>query len=140
MLVTIITPTYNRADLLPETIESILDQDYPFIEYLILDDGSTDDTQAVLKRYGDRIKTAHHPNMGETATVNRGFDLATGDLVCVVSSDDPLLPGAVRRMVEAFDAAPDALAAYPDWAEIGPRGEFLRTQRLPEYDFRSMIQ
>ncbi len=140
MLVTIITPTYNRADLLPETIESILAQDYPSIEYLVLDDGSTDDTQAVLKRYGDRIKTAHHSNMGETATVNRGFDLATGDLVCVVSSDDPLLPGAVRRMVEAFDAAPDALAAYPDWAEIGPRGEFLRTQRLPEYDFRSMIR
>lgn len=139
MRVSIITPTYNRADLLPETIESILTQNYPHIEYLVLDDGSSDNTQSVLKKYAGRIRVEQHANMGETATVNKGFSLVTGDIICVVSSDDPLLPGAIRHAVEAFKRNPDALAAYPDWVEIGPRSEFIRSVRLPDYDFRNML-
>ena len=129
MRVTIITPTYNRADLLPETIESVLGQDYQHIEYIVFDDGSKDDTSRVLQRYAGKVRWERHPNMGETLTVNKGFELATGDVVCVVNSGDPLLPGAVRSAVEALERNSDALAVYPDWAVIGPRGEFLRAVR-----------
>ncbi len=139
MLVSIITPTYNRADLLPETIDSILSQDYPFIEYLLLDDGSSDDTQQVLARYAGRIRTDRHPNMGETRTVNKGFGMVNGEIICVVNSDDPLLPGAVREAVDAFRAHPDAVAVYPDWATIDEHGTTLYRERLADYTVSSML-
>ena len=139
MRISIITPTFNRADLLPETIESILGQNYPNLEYIVLDDGSTDDTPSVLERYADRIRVFRHENMGETATVNKGFSLVSGDIVCVVCSDDPLMPGAIRHVVEAFQKNPSAVAVYPDWVDIGPQGEFLRAIRLPEYDIQVML-
>ena len=78
-LVSFITATYNTAPYLRETIDSILAQTYPNIEYIVLDDGSTDDTLNILKSYGDRIQWESHPNMGETRTVNKGFDMAKGD-------------------------------------------------------------
>ena len=81
MRLTIITPTYNRADLLPKTIESVLRQDYQTIEYIALDDGSKDDTPRVLQRYTGKVRAEHHPNIGETLTVNKGFELATDELV-----------------------------------------------------------
>jgi glycosyltransferase involved in cell wall biosynthesis len=77
--------------------------------------------------------------MGETATVNKGFSLVTGDIVCVVCSDDPLLPGAIQQVVDAFQKNPEAVAAYPDWVDIGPHSEFLRAVRLPDYDVRNML-
>src|SRR6476620_5979365 len=78
-LVTFITPTYNAAHFLPETIDSILVQTYPNIEYIVLDDGSTDNTVEILKSYGDRIMWESHPNMGETRTINKGYSMAKGD-------------------------------------------------------------
>ena len=80
MRVTIITPTCNRADLLPEIIEIVLGQDYQNIEYIVFDDGSKDDTSRVLQRYAGKVRWERHPNMGETLTVNNGFKLATGDV------------------------------------------------------------
>lgn len=124
-LVTIITPAYNRADLLAETIDSVLDQDYPNLEYIVLDDGSTDDTLEVIRRYDGRLLWESHPNMGETRTVNRGFELARGEIVGVVNSDDPLRPGAVPRLVTALDGHPQAVVAYPDWELVDAYGRNL---------------
>ena len=140
-LVTIITPTFNRADFLEETIESVLAQDYDEIEYIVLDDGSTDDTADVLDKYRayQRVTILSHPNVGETLTVNEGFARAKGDIVCVVNSDDPLLPGAIREAVRYMRNHPEVLAAYPDWIEIGPNGEELARRVLPYYDIESML-
>ncbi len=138
-LVTIITPVYNRASFLDETIQSVLSQDYPHIEYIVLDDGSTDNTCEVLGKYKERIYWESHPNMGETRTVNKGFAMAKGEIVCVVNSDDPLLPGAISAAVKVMQECPDALAAYPDWIEIGPNSEFIRELRLPDYDLFNML-
>ena len=141
LLVTIITPTYNRAPFLVETIESVLSQDYPEIEYLILDDGSTDATETVLAPYRSRpgVRIERHANMGETLTVNKGFAMARGDIVCVVNSDDPIMPGAVREAVSYMRKHPEVLAAYPDWIEIGPRSEELKRMRLPNYDLQTIL-
>lgn len=138
-LVTIITPAYNRAVFLGETIESVLSQDYSNIEYIVLDDGSTDNTRQVMEKYFDRIHCESHANMGETRTVNKGFSMAKGEIVCVVNSDDPLLPGAVRTAVMALQENPDALAAYPDWNEIGSHSEIIQYRRLPNYDIVNML-
>lgn len=132
-LVTIITPAYNRADLVAETIDSVLSQDYPNIEYIVLDDGSTDATLDVIKRYDGRLRWESHPNMGETRTVNRGFELARGDIVGVVNSDDPLLPGAVSKLVAALVENPGVVVVYPDWLIIDERGRTVQTFRSYDY-------
>jgi GT2 family glycosyltransferase len=132
-LVTIITPAYNRADLIAETIDSVLAQDYPRIEYIVIDDGSKDDTLSVINRYDGRLRWETQANSGEAATVNRGLALATGEIVGIVNSDDPLLPGAVRRLVEALAARPDAVVAYPDWQVIDEHGRVLETFATPEF-------
>jgi glycosyltransferase involved in cell wall biosynthesis len=139
-LVSIITPTYNRAGYLAETLDSILSQDYPRIECIVLDDGSTDDTPDVLARYGSRIHRETHSNMGETRTVNRGFSLAHGDIVAVVNSDDPLLPGAVRAAVEVFLQHEDVLVAYPDWLTIDASSKALRAVRVPDFNYAFMVR
>ncbi len=138
-LVTVITPAYNRASYLDETIRSVLGQDYPNLEYIVLDDGSTDNTREVLGQYDGRISWETHPNMGETGTVNKGFGLARGEIVVVVNSDDPLLPGAVRTAVDFMQAHPRVLVAYPDWNFIGPKSEVMEHIRVREYDYRFMV-
>jgi hypothetical protein len=140
-LVTVITPTYNRAAFLDETIESVLTQDYPHVEYLVLDDGSTDNSAKVLEKYQGRagMQVLFHENIGETLTVNKGFSLATGDIVVVVNSDDPLLPGAISEAVRFMKCHPEVLAAYPDWIEIGPDGGEIARMRLPYYDIDTML-
>ncbi len=138
--VTVITPAYNRADLLPETIRSVIDQATTFdTEYLVLDDGSTDHTAQVLAAFAGRITHLSHENRGEQPTVNRGLALARGQYVMIVNSDDPLRPGAIAALVNALDENPDAVAAYPDWTEIDPVGTPLRDVRCSEHDLHAML-
>lgn len=139
-LVTVITPAYNRADYLEGVIESVLAQDYPNLEYIVLDDGSTDGTLDILNRYEGRIVAASHRNIGETRTVNKGFRMARGEIIGVVNSDDPILPGAVRRAVETLQSDRDLLVAYPDWNMIDRRGEILQTIRTHEYAYVDMLR
>ena len=138
-LVSVITPAYNRASYLDETIQSVLGQDYTNIEYIVLDDGSTDNTRDVLEKYDGRIVWETHPNMGETRTVNKGFGMAHGEIVVVVNSDDPLLPGAVKAAVDFMESRPDVLVAYPDWNFIGPKSEVTEHIRVREYDYSFMV-
>jgi len=138
-LVTIITPAYNRASFLEETVNSVLVQDYPYIEYIVLDDGSKDNTKEVMEKYRDRVHFESHPNMGETLTVNKGFAMARGEIICVINSDDPMLSGAIRVGVQALQSNPEALAAYPDWDEIGPDSALIEHKQLPDYGIENML-
>jgi len=138
-LVSIITPTYNRARFLDETIGSVLAQDYRPVESIVIDDGSTDDTRDVLVKYGDEITWWTHENIGETRTVNEGLRACTGEILAVVNSDDPLLPGAITSAVAELEKDPDLLAVYGDWIEIGPDSETIKEVRLPDYDLRRML-
>jgi glycosyltransferase involved in cell wall biosynthesis len=140
-LVTIFTPTYDRAHFLPETIESILSQDYSNLEYIVLDNGSSDDTQAILRRYGDAVRWEHHPdNIGLSRAINRGFELARGDIIGFVSDDDPLLPGAISALVEVFQSDPDVLVVYPDWDVIDGEGRHVRHIDTYEYAYVDMVR
>ena len=103
-LVSIVTPTYNQAEYLAETIESVLAQDYPNIEYIVLDDGSTDSTPEVLNRYSGRVRWERHDNMGQARTLNKGWAMSRGEFIGYLSSDDLLLPDAISKLVETNDA------------------------------------
>lgn len=138
-LVSVVTPTYNRARELPETIESVLAQTYANIEYIILDDGSTDGTPELLRRYEPRLKWVRHDNMGEARSVNRGWQMARGEFIVSVSSDDPLLPDLVACAVTFMQANPDVLVGYPDWLMIDEEGRVIKQVQTREYDHASMV-
>lgn len=139
-LVSIITPAYNYADLLPETIESVLDQDYPNTEYIVLDDGSTDNTREVLSRYDGKIIWETHENIGEAATVNKGFSIGKGDYFIIVNGDDPILPGCVSCGVTFMEEHPDVLVGYPRWYEIDECSEIIYEYPTFEFDLVNMVK
>lgn len=139
-LVSIITPTYNRQDLLPLTIQSILRQSFTDFEYLIIDDGSSDATSRIVASISDpRVSYHFQPNAGESAATNRGWRLAKGRYVAVVSSDDPVLPGWLEALVDFMERNPEILVAYPDWRLIGRSGETLNHEEAPDYSFENMV-
>lgn len=114
-VVSVVTPCYNHARWLEETIESVLGQDYPNVEYLIVDDGSTDGSVEIVKRYEDRVAWwTSQANAGQVAALNRGFARSTGQLLTWINSDDTLLPGALSRLVAEFERDPELVLVYGD--------------------------
>lgn len=104
-LVSVIIPTYNRADIVRTAIESVLAQTYPNIELIVVDDGSTDHTQACLSAYGERIVVLTQDNAGPSVARNRGIEAARGEIVAFLDSDDYWLPAKLARQVEALEKA-----------------------------------
>jgi len=139
IVLTVITPTYNRVDYLKETIDSVLSQDFADLQYIVMDDGSTDGTKALVQTYGDRVEYHWHENVGEQRTVNRGLRLVLGDFFMIVNSDDPILPGCLSRMVGALSDNPAALAAYPNWRVIDPDSHPVSTVEVGDFNFIRML-
>lgn len=138
-LVSIIIPTFNREKFLPETIHSVLNQSYSSIELIVLDDGSTDNTIDLLKGYEPDLIWCHHSNMGEALTVNKGLNMARGDIFCVLSSDDILYENAVYEIVRFMVSHPQISVVYPDWQKIDEKSKVILERETLEYDFLKMI-
>jgi glycosyltransferase involved in cell wall biosynthesis len=115
MKVSIVTPSYNQERFVGETIESVLDQDYPDIEYVVVD-ASTDGSPEIVERYADRLHWWTHldDDPGQVGAINLGFERTSGGLMAYVNSDDTLLPGAVSEMVERFRSRPEVVLVYGD--------------------------
>jgi glycosyltransferase involved in cell wall biosynthesis len=98
--VSIVTISFNQAEFLERAIRSVVDQDYPDIEYIVLDPGSTDGSREIIERYRSRMsRLICEPDRGPADGLNKGFRYATGDIFGFLNSDDVLLPGAVRSAV-----------------------------------------
>ena len=104
-LVSVVVPTYNRAGIIRETIENILQQTYSNIEMIIVDDGSTDNTVDVLKSYGSKIRWTVQQNAGPAAARNRGIAMANGEIVAFQDSDDAWHPSKIERQVSLMKRA-----------------------------------
>lgn len=135
--VSIVLATYNRRDWLRLAMDSVLEQDYPDLELLVMDDGSTDGTPELLREYqqrhpAERFRFFAHENMGQGRTLNRGYELARGELLGYLSDDDLLGRGAVSRLVHEL-ADPDVVAAYPGYHVIDDEGGVRDTIRPIEY-------
>lgn len=102
-LVSIVIPTYNRASVIAHTIENVFAQSYRNTELIIVDDGSSDDTQAVLRRFGDRIRLISQVNSGPAVARNRGADVARGDIIAFQDSDDLWKPTKIARQVALLE-------------------------------------
>lgn len=136
--VSIVIPAYNHADFLAQAIDSVLAQDHP-VEVIVLDDGSTDNTREVLARYDGRVHWETQPNMGQAATLNKGWAMARGELLGYLSADDFLYPDAIRKSVAALAAVPDAVVSYCDFDLVDPAGQRTRRVRRQAFSLERML-
>jgi hypothetical protein len=113
-LVTVVTPSLNQGPFIRDTIESVLAQDYPNVEYLVQDGGSTDETIEILAKYGKTVDWMSEPDRSQSDAINKGFRRGRGDIFSWINSDDFLLPGAIWQAVEAFHADPSLGLVYGD--------------------------
>ncbi len=107
--ISIVTPSFNQARFLERTMQSILNQGYPALEYIVVDGGSTDGSVEIIERYADRLKWwCSGPDGGQAEAIAKGFDHSTGEVLCWVNSDDVLLPGALHAVGGYFRSNPAA--------------------------------
>lgn len=104
--ISVITPSFNQGRFIRRTIESVLSQGYPDLEYIVMDGGSTDETLSVLKSYGDRIKWVSEKDKGQSDAINKGIKLSTGEIVAYLNSDDLYEKGALDRVAAFFRENP----------------------------------
>lgn len=122
-LVSIVTPSYNQSRYLAATIESVLGQDYPNLEYIVVDGGSTDGSVEIIKRYADKLAWwVSEKDKGQTDAINKGFARARGEILAWLNSDDTYEPGAVREAVEFLLANPEVGLVYGDCNFIDENG------------------
>lgn len=135
-LVSVVIPVFNQERFVGEAIESVLNQTYPRVELIVVDDGSTDSTRDVIEQYGGRLVYLHQANAGASVALNAGIQRARGDLVGWLSSDDVYFPTKVALQVEQFAREPEIGLSYTDFQVIDGRGIVLRTVRSPYFEDR----
>ena len=138
-LVSIVVPAYNHAAYLKECIESILAQDYQQVELIVLNDGSTDTTPDILLAYGDRFRWENQTNIGQSATLNKGWAMANGDILAYLSADDKLRPEAVSEAVAALMARPEIVVTYSDFDLLDEHSRPVRTVATRNFDARDLV-
>jgi glycosyltransferase involved in cell wall biosynthesis len=132
-LVSVVTPSLNMAGYLPQAADSVLAQDYPHLEYVVMDGGSDDGTVDLLRGYGDRLLFVSEPDGGQADAINRGLRSTTGEIVAFLNADDSYLPGAVSRAVRGFLDHPEAAVVYGEGLHVDEDGD--PVERYPTLDF-----
>jgi glycosyltransferase involved in cell wall biosynthesis len=134
--ITIVTPSFNQGHFLQKTIESVLNQNYPNLEYFIMDGGSTDNSVDIMSQYDDQItKWVSEPDRGQSDAINKGFQMATGELCAWVNSDDLLLPGCLTKVATAYLAnnSPDII--HSNCIYIDRDGLIVKAVRTPRQTY-----
>ena len=128
-LVSIVTPVYNMARYVRETVESVLFQDYPHIQYIVMDGGSTDGTVDILREYQGRLQYFTGRDQGAADAINRGFQRAAGAVLAWIDADDTYLPGAVAAAMRSLSEPP--ASSPPAATAVGPTNPATNWENTP---------
>lgn len=130
--ITLITPSYNQAKFLEKTILSVINQKYENLEWLVFDGGSNDGSLEIIKKYSDYFTFwVSEKDNGQSAAINRGFKMASGEIVGWLNSDDTLYTNCFEEVAKAFLTFPDNDVVYGNFAYIDPEDNILRKKFLP---------
>lgn len=137
--VSIITPSYNSAHYIEETISSVLAQDYHPLEYIIVDGNSTDKTIEILKQYNSRIQWISESDDGMTEALNKGFHMTNGEILGWINADDLYASNTVSMSVEYLVSNPDAAAVYSNGELIDQNGIFIKPLVAREFSLKELL-
>lgn len=138
-LVSIITPSFNQARYLEETIQSVLGQNYPRIEYIIIDGGSTDGSVEIIKKYEEKLAYwVSERDKGQTDAINKGFNRAKGEILAWLNSDDTYNPGAVDAAVHFLMQNPEYALVYSDCNYMDERGVKIGAFPAAQTDYQKL--
>jgi glycosyltransferase involved in cell wall biosynthesis len=122
--VSIVTPSFNQSSYLEQTMLSVLGQDHPHIEYVVIDGASTDQSVDIIRKYEDKLAYwVSEKDGGQAEAINKGFAHATGDIVAWLNSDDYYLPGAISAAVKVFEENPEVILVYGNMLAVDEDGE-----------------
>jgi glycosyltransferase involved in cell wall biosynthesis len=135
----VVTPSFNQGQFIRATILSVLSQNFPALQYIVVDGGSTDQTIAILKEYSDRLAYVSEPDNGTADAVNKGLALASGEIIGWLNSDDIYYPGALDRVSALFADNPEADVIYGRAHHIDDAGSMIEEYPTKEWSFEDLI-
>lgn len=139
-LVSIVTPSYNQALYLEQTIQSVLGQDYPRMEYIVIDGGSTDDSVEIIKKYANRLAYwVSEKDNGQAEAINKGLARANGEILAWLNSDDYYLLNTVSVAVRCFEQNPDVVMAYGDMFAVNGNGQTINILRYKQLSLQDLL-
>ena len=139
-LVSIVTPSYNQARFLEAALCSVLEQDYPNMEYLVVDGASTDGSVDIIHRYADRLAWwVSEKDSGQAEAINKGLRRAHGEIVGWLNSDDIYQPGAIAAAVKAFRSHPEAAVVYGDALAIDVNGKSFNIMHASQFSLVDLM-
>lgn len=139
-LVSVITPSYNQAAFLEQTIQSVLGQEYPYIEYLVIDGSSVDSSVEIIKKYADRLAYwISEKDSGQAEAINKGFVRAKGEILTWLNSDDYYLPNTISSVVKCFEENPDVVMVYGDMLAVDGNGQTINVLKYKQLTSEDLL-
>jgi len=139
-LVSIITPSFNQVAYLEQTIESALGQDYPHLEYILVDGGSTDGSLAIIEKYAEKLAWwVSEKDNGQAEAINKGLARAKGEIVAWLNSDDVYLPGAISGVARVFEENPDVVLVYGNMLAVNENGETINLFKYKQLNLEDLL-
>ena len=139
-LVSIITPSYNQAPYLEQTIQSVIGQEYPGIEYLVIDGGSTDNSVEIIQRHAGRLAYwVSEKDRGQAEAINKGLARAKGEILAWLNSDDYYLPHTISAAVKCFENNPDVVMVYGDMLAVDEKGQTLNLLKYKQLSLEDLL-
>jgi GT2 family glycosyltransferase len=139
-LVSIITPSFNQASYLEQTINSVLDQDYPHIEYIVIDGSSNDNSVDIIRKYKDKLTYwVSEKDNGQADAINKGFSRATGEIIAWLNSDDYYLAGTVSAVVKIFEGHPEVVLVYGNMLAVDEHGKTFNTLNYKQLTLEDLL-
>lgn len=123
--ISIVTPSYNQGKFIERTIRSVLDQNYPNLEYIVIDGGSKDETVEILEKYGRKIKWVSEKDSGQTEAINKGLRMSTGDILAYLNSDDTYELGGLKLIGKYFARYKKTMIVYGNGRHIDENDKYI---------------